>query len=337
MQNPREPALWIKIGNESIWGRRGLIKSNTLWLPLGLVLFFSPARDSGLHSLRILMLFLSVVCWSLFSILVNDITDSMDDLDAGKQRWINTILPTRGIWVVICFAGTGIIFTLAAAAPTRALFAYIIALISGLTYSTPPARFKERGIAGLLCYSISTMFGFAVIPWAWFGHNPLLLILSGAAVFLDKWVNLHFHQIIDYKADSAANTHTYAVKAGIVSAQKSLKIIAGCATLSSALVLMYMIVTLQTAGIVLSIITFAAFCLIAVKINEEKKLPSGTTSLTRELPWFYLASTLTVFRLLPTLLFLTLAIQSARYIPVCCVVVFLLSLETWYSFRYRYY
>ena len=48
------------------------------------------------------------------------------------------------------------------------------------------------------------------------------MALLVAAVFSDKWVNLHFHQIVDHQSDSSAQTRTYAVEVGPERARQTL-------------------------------------------------------------------------------------------------------------------
>jgi 4-hydroxybenzoate polyprenyltransferase len=336
MPNPDILPLWKHIINESILGRRGFVKSNSLWFPLVILIATLDPTIKINPAITPLAIFMAVVTWSLFSILINDIIDMNDDTRSGKQRWIFRISHGMGKWVVVMLGGLGMIVLLAFAAPLRAIVVYAVALMAGLLYSLPPARFKERGLTGLACYSLSTACAYAIFPWSWMGSDVILLALLTFAVFMDKWVNLHFHQVIDYDADSASETNTYAVRKGAEHARATLVWICSAATLAFILLIAYICIQYPIIGLIVLVISWGITTMVYYFILKRSQSEHPDSLLLDELPWHYLGLTFALFRVVPFVGFSILLVQQPLIGVTSVLACGLIMLESAYSFKYRY-
>jgi len=328
--------LWQQILGETLWGKRGLIKVNHLWLPLGVILStdaFEQQRPLWLECLRILAI---IACWSQASILVNDIADRQEDGSLGKLRWIDRLPTGLGAWVVALVAVFGALLIVQARATSWVLAAYAAATVLALLYSIRPVRIKERGVAGLLNYSLAGTIAFVVLPWVWFGSDWLTPVVLVPAVFLDKWVNLHFHQVIDYEADSRSGIRTYSVAVGLQCARRSLGWAAGLSSVWLLGTLAFVTLSLPTWRVAAAGAGAAVVLAVAVYARSVRRHPERASALLQELPWTYLGLTFALFRVLPLVLFVRLALAEPTMWAVFGVVASLLLIESWHSFQYHY-
>ena len=336
MRSTESANLWEHIARESIWGRRGLLKVNSLWLPLSLLLLEHAETAASRPLSWLYSSSLTVICWIFVSILANDLSECEQDLTAGKRRWICLFSKPTAVILILFFGGSGLGILLLFHALEEAKWVYAGAVLLGLAYSIRPVRLKERGIWGIFAYSFACTLACVLLPWVSMKGSWVALSLLSPAVFLDKWVNLHFHQVIDHEADLKGRTQTYAVRVGLEKARRSLRWFAGGASLALLTVLMYsvsilpewrMFILLPTAGVLL-------FC--ALYVFFARKRSVHQTALVRELSWVYLGLTLAVFRIVPVVLFWRLASETGSLWPVFGVIIILLSGESWLSYRYRY-
>jgi len=320
---------------EIILGKRGLIKVNLLWLPLATYLSFIKPEKRQDAVLLFFLIFLSIACWALGNILANDLCDFQADFEAGKQRWICALRPQvgRAVVALIFAVGLGIQFF---EGSWQSPCVYAGAMALGLGYSIKPFRFKEHGAWGVLAYSLACALAYASVPYFWARPELIWLVILFPVVLLDKWVNLHFHQILDYDADSGRGINTLAVRSGQPGARKWLTILSG---LSSVLfVFAFFHIARQFPGwfAAMGVLGGAVLAVVFFFARASKLRPYVTSSLVQELPWFYLGTTFALFRLLPALLFFRLAILDDRMWVIFAVVVVLLGLESLYNLRYQY-
>jgi len=327
--------LWWDIVRQTVWGKRGLSKSGTLWLPIAFVLSTGVAPSHAAPWFACVLLFAASVCRTQGLILANDLADRSEDTAAGKSRWVLRTSAPAGIGVVVVLLAAGAATVWAAGAPIAASAAYIAAVALGLVYSLPPLRLKERGWAGLGAYAASCAAAYAVLPWAWLGGTPAALTVLVIAVSLDRWVNLHFHQVIDHESDAASGTRTYAVAAGLPRARLTLAWAARLASLALAAVLAFLGVVLPLTATPLLATAAAIELGAALHARAVRRRPSAS-SLVRELPSHYLGLTFALFRVLPVLLLARLAWADAMmWIPAALAALTSL-LESAISLRYRY-
>ncbi len=331
-----EPSsIWSRLAGETLWGRRGLLKLTTLWLPIALLLAEKSAGNPpSLDALASLLL--AVATWIFLSTLTNDLSECRQDRAAGKRRWICSVQPlvAWGIILALPAGGWGII--LLSNGPAGAKWAYGLAALFGVIYSLEPLRLKERGLWGIAGYSLSCSLAYAVLPWAWMNSAGRAIFFLWPALFADKWVNLHFHQVIDREADASGGIRTYAVQAGLENARRSLRWSAALASLSL-LALLICSLVIFPAGRIPKALGAAGFgAAWALFIFRPGALRAQDNALLRELPRYYLGLTLFTLRILPVILWAILAIRVRFLWPAFAVVTVTVAAESWLSFRYRY-
>jgi 1,4-dihydroxy-2-naphthoate octaprenyltransferase len=264
------------------------------------------------------MLF-AVFCKVMFSIQVNDLSDRREDLAAGKQRWIALLPESLGILVCTLTILVGFLTVVVASDSPSTLSAYGATTLLALAYSARPVRFKERGILGPIAYSASATIVFVLVPWTWLSSNTLLLGFLCIAVVADKWIQLHFHQILDFEADRSSGTRTFVVGIGLENARLVLRGAAFVASLCLLGLFGYVLDVLKPHGarqIVVGLTAVAVLACCAAYVRVGRRRAQGATALVNELPWFYLALTYLLFCALPPVGFLLLALDEPLIWPV---------------------
>lgn len=328
-------SLLLSILNESILGRRGIIKRSSIWLPLAFSIQLQDVFSYRESFFLSLYLIISVQCWGMTSIFVNDIRDMLHDRETGKNRWIAQLPKWKSCLIIISFALTGFLFILFTGR-CAIVSLYLCGMFFGYFYSLPPFRFKDRGILGLFSYGIATTAIYSVIPGMLFNMDPSLLLCMSCSIFMDKWVNLHFHQVTDYDGDMNTGLKTYAVKRGIRKARIVLKNMAHTASLAMLFLLLVIILLEKTRFMqyLMIMISVAVITSIFIYYRGYRKNRADISHLLQELPWCYLGLTYLLFRVLPPLMFIELTTIE----PVFWVMAFLSLLSmvggTFYYSRY---
>lgn len=321
--------IFTEIVPETFWGRRGIVKASQVWLMLAIIVTGMP-QDGAIWK-DCVLIFLAAASVSVASILVNDITDQPQDAASGKRRWIFALPRPAAIGIVTLLSCLGAIFVLMAGGTTAALLVYIGGIAFGMIYSLPPLRLKERGVLGLYCYSLATVLGYVALPWAWRGGPWWIPLVIGLAVFLDKWTNLHFHQVVDFDADARDGTKTYAIALGKERAGKTLKVVAFATTLLLIAATALVIFIQPELRVEMALMTIAAFIAIGIAVPGSK-----STSLIRELPWSYLALTFILFRLAPLAVLASAAFRNPHVWPAFALCLAIMAVESFQSYHYRY-
>jgi 4-hydroxybenzoate polyprenyltransferase len=335
MSTAESVSLFRQIGGESLWGSRGLLKTNALWLPLAIYLSEAQGRNAP-PLVSLLLLFVCVLCWILVSVLGNDLTDCAPDKEAGKGRWICRLPGTAAAAVISAVMGAGVGAVFTAGRARSAAWVYAGALVLGLAYSIRPARLKERGAWGILAYSVSCALAYAVLPGVWLRSDPTSVAILTQAVLLDKWVNLHFHQVIDYQSDAARGTRTYAVRTRLPETGQTLRVFAGLASLGIAAALGYGLWLTPVWRLPAAIAAGGFIAAATAYVTWSRKRPAFKTDLIRLLPLPYLVLSLVVLRLLPVIFLTRLAFESGPLRPVAAACAVLISVELLHLRRYRY-
>jgi 4-hydroxybenzoate polyprenyltransferase len=326
---------WRQFGRETLWGRRGLVKIGSLWLPLTVFLTLADPGRSRPMWVVCATLFAAAACRRVAGTLANDLADRADDRATGKTRWGHTLSSGAGAAFVAALTALGVGLLAWARVPAGAMIAYLGAVALVLGYSVPPLRCKERGALGLLVFSLSCVLLYVVTPWAWVGSGILPLAALSAAVFLDKWVNLHFHQVVDHAADRSREKHTYAVRAGPDRARRTLRWAANLASGSMAALLAVLVVSVPALAI--PVLAVAGAALAGAWFHAWQARRSGAPSwLARELPWHYLGLAYAAFRIVPLLLLFPLAVREPALGWLFGLFGVLFVLESVYAFRYKY-
>jgi 1,4-dihydroxy-2-naphthoate octaprenyltransferase len=269
-------------------------------------------------------------------ILYNDLTDYQDDKTVGKKRWICRLPKALGAMVILLIIGVSMVVVVASNRGDEVLLVYGFSVLLGMSYSSRPLRFKDRGVLGLIAYSLSNTLVFVIMPWLWIGSKSILLLVLTPAVLVDKWVNLHFHQIVDYDSDLHRKTRTYVVKVGLEHARNTLKYSAALASALMLALITYLVYLLPIWRILIILAGVAGLIGSLLFIKFLRQDNKNASSLVRELPWPYLGLTGVGFRILPLVLFVRLALQEPMIWIVVAIVGILLMLESLYAIRYRY-
>lgn len=336
MMSHETPQLWKHITKESIWGNRGLIKISSLLLPISVILTFNTHEIAQKNLVIFVQVFLVVTSWLFLSILTNDIADSKDDHLSGKRRWIIRLSPVLRALIIFLLLGTGLGILLLSRSPISTKWIFVAAVVTGFFYSFKPLHLKERGIWGLLTYSLACALGYCVIPLTWLTANWELLLLLAPAVFLDKWVNLHFHQVVDYESDLKMGTKTYAVLVGPEYARKTLKWISGLTSLWLIVVFLYvaLLVPAWRTVIILAVGSTVLACGFYIFITRRSF--RNETSLVRELSGLYLGLTYAILRILPLVLIVRLSLREPSMWAAAVFIIIILVVESWFFLRYHY-
>ena len=294
--------VWLQIVRQSLLGPRGLTKSSGIWFAMAVLVCLRTSEPSGIPLLDCLLIWLAGSCRTIGGILINDLVDREDDNLVGKTRWIQRFPPLYGFLIVSGLFGIGFLCCLAAASPLLVGLMYLAAALLSIAYSAPPFRFKARGVIGLWQYGICCAVGYIFFPWTWLDGGLGELSVLAVTVFLDKWVMLNFHQIIDYQADIAAKCQTYAVRVGIKRARQTLQLAAYLAVLAMAGLLFLLVLSLATPGVVMASICLGLVLVVLIYLGHQQQKGSPASALIVELPAVYLGFALVVFRFMPILL-----------------------------------
>ena len=334
---PRGP--WAGALAGSVLGPRGFSKMSHLWLPCALMLAGAPgaARDIGLAG--VLLLAAAVLCKVQFSILVNDLSDREDDRAAGKVRWIASLPGGVGAAVVAAVLAAGFAAVSLGGGP-RAIAAYVATVLLALAYSLRPLRCKERGLAGPAVYALSAAVVYVVLPWAWLGARPAAAAVALVAVLSDKWVQLHFHQVLDHDADRRRGTSTYAVRVGADRARSTLGRAAAAAVVALGAAVVFAASAAGTsAGRLAALLALTAAALAASGVYAARSRLAAqerTSALVRELPWPYLGLAYLCFHALPPLLFALAAGEDRALWALALLSGLSLAAVSWQTLAYRH-
>ncbi len=321
----------VRVATDVLVGPRGIVKAIHVFWPLSLCLAAGARAGWAVP----LAAFGAAACWALAAILCNDVADRPQDAAAGKGRWVGA-LPAWAAWGTVAvpvLAGLALVWAAAGGATTAGVYAVAVAL--AFAYSVPPVRLKTRGLWGPATYAVSSCLAYAVLPWAWTGAPAWVLAAACPAVLLDKWVNLHFHQVIDAEADRATGARTFAVAVGEGTARQALAWAAALASLAMVGGVACSAVAAGPWGWAVgggALLTVAGM---ALHVSRARRRPEPTT-LVAELPWHYLGLTTALFRVVPAVLLLHLALADPALRGAAALFAVLLVIEARHLVGYRY-
>lgn len=144
-----------------------------------------------------------------FGYMLNDYFDRSIDRASGKLNILGT-LPDRQQKIALL---TVLIIGFIAFIPffdyKTAMFFLFVSYISAIFYSTPPFRFKEKGVAGVICASLGQRVFPLLVVYSIFEHfkfDSFFLIILSFLIGL-RWILIH--QLLDRDKDLMANVHTF--------------------------------------------------------------------------------------------------------------------------------
>ena len=292
---------------------RGILKMSQIWLPLSLILVSGTRMNPDIQIYASLFLLVSVLCNGLSAILINDLSDKEIDRQAGKERWITHIPSPAGMMIPVFLLAASFYFLIRAGGDMPVFASFTVSIFLGIFYSLKPIRFKDRGIWGIMAYSLSAAILNVIVPWTLFRPTSLLLLLLFFVVFGDKLIQILFHQIADFDSDSEEKVKSFAVIAGVRKTDRILRSVLKIAIAADVFLLYFVLFGMQLhpsfrwligLACVLGVVSSAFY----VKIISKKFKTS--TELTEMLPWTYLGLSYILFYILPPLLLFMLALQE---------------------------
>jgi len=292
---------------------RGILKMSQVWLPLSLILIAGTGRNPREQFYGSLYLLFAVLTKGLSSILINDLTDREIDRRAGKERWITSLPLLVGIMIPVILLASGFLALIKAGGNLPVLASFTATALLGILYSLRPVRFKERGVWGILAYSLSAAILHALVPWALFRPALWLLPFLFSVVLAEKLVQILFHQIVDFDSDSADKVRSFAVVAGRGKAERGLRLVLNIAVMADLVLLFYILFEMKEDPLFFSLIGLAGLIGIgssAIYVRIISKKYKTSTALTEMLPWSYLGLSYVLFYVLPPLLFFALALSE---------------------------
>jgi 4-hydroxybenzoate polyprenyltransferase len=148
--------------------------------------------------------------------MVNDLSDRECDRRAGKHRAIHALTPQQGVaWVALHLA-----LSLGGLAVIGARDLGILVAGAGLsylalfTYSLPPVRWKERGVAGLVVAAAAQRVFPMLALSSMAPHLRIEVVLFMTAALLQgvRWILIH--QVMDLAADRVGGVETWTTRRG---------------------------------------------------------------------------------------------------------------------------
>lgn len=331
-----DTSWWRRIIGESLWRKRAALKAVHLWLPVAAIAGVRSFDGGASFVGNAVRIFIAAACYVAVSILVNDLADRSADESAGKRRPI-TEASARTAWRLLIFLiWAGAVVLLVSDMPRAVVGAYAAAILVGLLYSLRPARFKARGFLGPLAYSLSTSLAYLLMPWVGLsGRWPVLLALA-PAVLLDKWVQLHFHQVIDHDADRGCGTRTLAVALGLSRAGQTLLWAARAASLAMLSAAGWVVYGLPEGRGVVAALSCAGAVGVALYARHARRCPGRSSDLLRLVPSHYLALSYAVFRVLPLALLFLFGLRNPSAWILFALAALTVALESRHMLAYRY-
>jgi len=162
----------------------------------------------------VLEILFSVILYEANIVILDDIFDREVDKAAqkpGRVRGHNLSLGVMFSLVIITAATSGLLVLLAGG--TWMLYAtWVLAYVTGVSYSTPPIRLKNRGIWSLVCnVLLERPFPVLIICLFFQYYGPELILFP---ILSELVWSVFKHQVHDVESDAKAGVTTYAVKLG---------------------------------------------------------------------------------------------------------------------------
>lgn len=179
---------------------------------LGCMLFFQLQSPRNGSNFLFVSYFLYVSMFLAFSYVINDFSDIEADKRAGKVKYIAHIPKPTVILLMLLIAAIGCIpMLLVVKNKTGFIISTTITYISGIMYSMPPFRFKERGGAGVIECALAQR-SLPLLPIFFeCSANYLMYALFVLISLLDGIRYLLIHQVRDMENDRKSGVHTFLV------------------------------------------------------------------------------------------------------------------------------
>lgn len=188
-------------------------------------LVFYIALSDQLYSLTFIADFFIFLLFSSFcttyGYLVNDLADKELDILHGKENTFKGDSNLKAVCIVFSFLLLSILTGLHFINNPLFLPLWLSWFLIATAYSIKPIRLKERGKVGLIFVVIAQRILPALLIFSAFRHYNWVDMVVFATYILFRGLSSELnHQLEDYHKDSATNTDTYAVQAGLKKGQK---------------------------------------------------------------------------------------------------------------------
>lgn len=159
-----------------------------------------------------LLVLLSLVPGAVYVSVINDFADRRDDLAAGKPNRLDRLSALFASLAI----GAGVIASYFWRHDALLLSAYLAAWLAFSLYSLPPFRFKNRGLAGVVCdasgaHVFPTLVA-VILAFRGAGRPIDIVWLAsvGAWAFGSGLRGILWHQLTDLENDWRAGVRTFA-------------------------------------------------------------------------------------------------------------------------------
>jgi 4-hydroxybenzoate polyprenyltransferase len=188
-------------------------------------LLFFIALSARLFTTAFIVDLIIFVLFSVFSTtygyLINDLADKQLDKLHGKNNTFENDSYTKAALIVQLFLILSVLCGLRFIGNHLFIPLWIFWGLAATFYSLPPVRLKERGKTGLIVVVVAQRALPALLIFSAFNHFEWIDITFFTAYIFFRGLSSDLnHQLSDYHNDLLTKTDTFAVEAGIKTAQK---------------------------------------------------------------------------------------------------------------------
>lgn len=211
-----------KIWKLLAWRNGGFIRYNSIWQNSAALFFivFAGQQFSLQFIGQVVIFILFSTAMTGFGYLVNDLADIDLDRRHGKPNVFTNMSSRWASLVALLTLMIGSIFGLPFARQPSFAILWLLWVLVATSYSLPPLRLKERGLAGLVATVLAQQTLPTALLFAAFGQlttlGALVFLLYSTARGLSSDTS---HQIRDWPRDAGTGTRTFAVQYGRATAQ----------------------------------------------------------------------------------------------------------------------
>lgn len=183
------------------------------------------------HIAWLLFLILAIAVGAIYVSIINDYTDVKFDLDSGKSNRLAKFTPFKRALILALSILISLCFCIYFSSNLLSFTFYFSAYIMFSLYSTPPFRFKNRGILGVIAdasgaHLFPSLFVYAAMVYKLeIEVNYYLLILITIWSLACGLRGNMWHQFWDRENDLSINHNTFATSISNINAIKPFEII----------------------------------------------------------------------------------------------------------------
>jgi 4-hydroxybenzoate polyprenyltransferase len=199
------------------WRNWGIVRYNSIWQNL-VALFYIALVGAEYRLSFIGQAFLFIgfsTVMTAFGYLINDFADRDLDLSQGKHNTFEGINNVKAGLTLAAVLLMGLALALSFLASAWFSVLWVLWILAAASYSLPPLRLKERGLAGLIVTIVAQQTLPLALMFAAFDRlftvGALVFILYATARGISSDVS---HQLRDLAQDAMSGAKTFAVRQG---------------------------------------------------------------------------------------------------------------------------